>query len=80
MPERIRSVLCLALNCAELQPPPFFPTCFLGKQTFVPADMEKTLKDNGIVDDDLAFEKLGMDEEGYTPVIHIYYNDDLTIA
>lgn len=46
----------------------------------MPADMEKTLEENGIVDDDLAFEKLGMDGEGYTPVIHIYYNDDLTIA
>lgn len=42
--------------------------------------MEKTLEENGIVDDDVEFEKLGMTDDGYTPVIHIYYNDDLTIA
>lgn len=49
-------------------------------QVFVPAAMDKTLELNGIVDDDLAFEKLGIDDEGYMPVLHIYYNDDLTIA
>lgn len=49
-------------------------------QTFVRADMDKNLEDNGILDDDATFEKLGIDDDGYTPVIHIYYNDDLTIA
>lgn len=49
-------------------------------QVFVPAAMDKTLESNGIVDDDLAFEKLGIDDEGYMPALHIYYNDDLTIA
>lgn len=50
------------------------------EQEFVPADMSKTLEDNGITDDDEALDKLDMDNDGYIPVIHIYYNDDLTIA
>jgi len=39
--------------------------------------MDKTLAENGITDetDDCAL--LGMDEE-YIPVIHLYYDDDLT--
>lgn len=49
-------------------------------QKFVPAKMDQTLEENGIVDDDLAFEKLGIDDDGYMPVLHIYFNDDLTIA
>eukprot|EP00904_Undaria_pinnatifida_P009298 jgi/Undpi1/5499/HiC_scaffold_2.g00778.m1 len=52
----------------------------LQNEVFVPAAMDKTLESNGIVDDDLAFEKLGIDDEGYMPALHIYYNDDLTIA
>ncbi|CAM9179847.1 unnamed protein product [Ascophyllum nodosum] len=47
---------------------------------FVPAVMDKTLEENGIVDDDMELERLGLDEDGFTPVIHIYFNDDLTIA
>ena len=42
--------------------------------------MDQTLEENGIVDDDLAFEQLGIDDDGYMPVLHIYFNDDLTIA
>ncbi|CAB1116757.1 unnamed protein product [Ectocarpus sp. CCAP 1310/34] len=49
-------------------------------QKFVPAKMDQTLEENGIVDDDLAFEKLGIDDDGYMPILHIYFNDDLTIA
>eukprot|EP00752_Nemacystus_decipiens_P004964 g4516.t2 len=49
-------------------------------QKFVPAHMDQTLEENGIVDDDVAFEKLGIDDDGYMPVLHIYFNDDLTIA
>ncbi|CAM9416407.1 unnamed protein product [Discosporangium mesarthrocarpum] len=47
---------------------------------FVPADMDKTLEENGVLDDDLEFDKLGMGEGGFIPVLHIYYNDDLTVA
>lgn len=42
--------------------------------------MEQTLEGNGIADDSEVFEKLGIDNDVYTPVIHIYFNDDLTIA
>ncbi|CAM9943715.1 unnamed protein product [Scytosiphon promiscuus] len=52
----------------------------LQEESFVPAKMDQTLEENGIVDDDLAFEKLGIDDDGYMPVLHIYFNDDLTIA
>ncbi|CAM9199039.1 unnamed protein product [Ectocarpus sp. 8 AP-2014] len=52
----------------------------LQDEKFVPAKMDQTLEENGIVDDDLAFEKLGIDDDGYMPVLHIYFNDDLTIA
>lgn len=42
--------------------------------------MDQTLEGNGIADDNEVFEKLGIDNVDYTPVIHIYFNDDLTIA
>lgn len=43
--------------------------------------MDKTLAENGIVDDNLEIEELGLlDDDAYTPVVHLYFNDDLTIA
>lgn len=42
--------------------------------------MDRDLEENGVVDDSLAFDELGIDDDGYKPAIHIYYNDDLTIA
>lgn len=42
--------------------------------------MDKTLEENGVIDDDAELDRLGIDDDGYPPVIHIYYNDDLTIA
>ncbi|KAG5177610.1 cytochrome b5 [Tribonema minus] len=47
---------------------------------FVPMDMEKTLEENGVVDDSDAFGKLGADADCSAPVLHIYFNDDLTVA
>jgi len=38
------------------------------------------LEGNGINDEDLELEELGMDPESWTPAIHLYYNDDLTAA
>ena len=49
-------------------------------EKFVAMDMDKTLEDNGVVDEDLEFEKLHIPDNFYLPRIHIYYNDDLTIA
>jgi len=43
-------------------------------------DMEKTLEENNVKDESQEFEMLGMDEEEYLPVIHIYFSDDLSIA
>jgi hypothetical protein len=49
-------------------------------EKFIGLDMDKNLEDNGIIDEDLEFEKLHIPDDFYVPVIHIYYNDDLTIA
>ncbi|XP_018095037.1 cytochrome b5 domain-containing protein 1 [Xenopus laevis] len=45
----------------------------------VPLDMDKTLQENGVQDQDLEFEELKMDSDLYTPNIHLYFNDDLTV-
>lgn len=43
--------------------------------------MEKTLADNGIEDEDLEFERLDIiKSEWYIPTIHLFFNDDLTVA
>ena len=41
-------------------------------------DMDKTLEENGIVDEDEDFYQLKMDDNRYLPAIGLYYNDDLT--
>ncbi|XP_002129145.2 cytochrome b5 domain-containing protein 1-like [Ciona intestinalis] len=46
----------------------------------IPLSMNKTLKDNGIEDEDIEFYELGMDYELWTPAMHLYFNDDLTEA
>ncbi|ORX53025.1 cytochrome b5 [Piromyces finnis] len=43
-------------------------------------DMNKTLEQNNVKDESKQFEMLGMDEEEWLPVIHIYFSDDLSIA
>ena len=43
-------------------------------------DMDKTLQDNGIEDEDEEFYNLGMNEDQYLQAIHLYFNDDLTEA
>ena len=43
-------------------------------------DMTLTLQDNGITDDQPTFEALGISSDFHTPVIHLYYDDDLTVA
>ena len=45
-----------------------------------PLDMDKTVEDNDIPDESEEFIELGMDEDMYIPAIHLYYNDDLTVA
>jgi len=45
-----------------------------------PLDMEKTLAENGIPDETQEMIALGLDEDDYIPTIHLYFNDDLTVA
>ena len=43
-------------------------------------DMSKNLEKNGIVDEREELLELGMQPDEYVPAIHLYFNDDLTIA
>lgn len=45
-----------------------------------PLNMDLTLDENNIPDDSEEFAALSIDGDQYIPAIHIYYNDDLTIA
>lgn len=47
---------------------------------FVPLDMDKTLEENDIPDEASEFERLSIEEEFYFPILHLYFNDDLTVA
>ena len=42
-------------------------------------DMTQTLAENGIPDETEECLNLGIDPEEYTPTIHLYFDDDLTI-
>ncbi|XP_078064812.1 cytochrome b5 domain-containing protein 1 isoform X1 [Mustelus asterias] len=48
------------------------------KYNGVPLRMDKTLEDNGIVDEDELFYELQMEPEIYRQSILLYFNDDLT--
>ena len=43
-------------------------------------DMQKTLQENGIKDDDPDFYDLSMNDNIFRQAIHLYFNDDLTEA
>ncbi len=43
-------------------------------------DMGKSLEANGVPDDTEEMKRLGLPTEDYVPAIHLYFNDDLTIA
>ena len=45
-----------------------------------PLDMSKTLDENGIMDDTRELQELGMPIDDYVPGIHLYFNNDLTVA
>jgi len=42
--------------------------------------MEKTLEANGVEDLTEEFAQLSIDADEFIPVIHVYFNDDLTSA
>jgi TPP-dependent pyruvate/acetoin dehydrogenase alpha subunit len=43
-------------------------------------DLNRTLSGNGIHDESEAFEALNMAADHHVPVLHVYWNDDLTQA
>ena len=43
-------------------------------------DMDKTLEENGIHDEDEVFYQLSMNDDTFLNAIHLYFNDDLTEA
>jgi hypothetical protein len=43
-------------------------------------DMARSLEANGIIDDSEEMKRLGSPLEDYVPALHLYFNDDLTIA
>jgi len=43
-------------------------------------NMQKTLDENGVIDESDDFEELEIDEDFYYPIIHVYFEDNLTIA
>lgn len=45
-----------------------------------PLDMDLTLSENDIPDESDEFVDLNIDEDAYIPCVHLYYNDDLTVA
>lgn len=47
---------------------------------FVIMNMDATLEQNNVPDETETFYELGMDDDIYIPTLHIYFNDDLTIA
>lgn len=51
-----------------------------GNLEFVPIDMSKTLEQNGIADESIEFEELGLPVDMHVPVVFLYYMDDLTVA
>ncbi len=48
------------------------------KYNGVNLDMDKTLEENGIQDEDEEFYQLSMNDDTYLQAIHLYFNDDLT--
>ena len=52
----------------------------LNEGSFLEMDMTLNLEENGVPDVSDEFESLGVDADLYIPVIHVYFNDDLTYA
>ena len=42
--------------------------------------MDKTLTENGVLDESEEFAALDIHEDEFIPVLHLYFNDDLTVA
>lgn len=51
-----------------------------GEFDFGELDMNKTLQANGVPDETATFEDCQVETDAFIPVLHVYWNDDLTIA
>lgn len=51
-----------------------------GAAMFRTLDMSRTLQDNGVEDTEEEAEELGLEADDFLPVIHLYFDDDLTEA
>mmetsp|Transcript_39741 Transcript_39741/g.118271 ORF Transcript_39741/g.118271 Transcript_39741/m.118271 type:complete len:226 (+) Transcript_39741:152-829(+) len=51
-----------------------------GGFAFAELDMNKTLEENGVPDEKAEFEDDHIPQDFYVPVLHVYWNDDLTVA
>jgi len=47
---------------------------------FQELDMNKTLEENGVPDETPQFEDLQVPTDFYVPILHLHWNDDLTVA
>lgn len=56
------------------------PHDYAGKFKFAELDMNKTLKENGVPDEKSELEDYHVPTDFYIPVLHVYWNDDLTVA
>lgn len=52
---------------------------YLDEDEFVPLQMKQTLDENGIVDEAPLLEQFDMDAQQFKPILHLYFNDDLTV-
>ena len=44
-----------------------------------PLDMDLNLEENGIEDETDEYKELNIEPDSYIPIVHLYYNDDLTV-
>lgn len=63
---------CPDNGCARL--------CDGADKGFVNLEMQKTLEENGLKDESEELSALGIDEDEFMPILHIYFDDDLTFA
>ncbi|CEM31905.1 unnamed protein product [Vitrella brassicaformis CCMP3155] len=75
-------VVCSEETLEEIQerylPYNFQAASYTWKRLAVPLDMSKTLDENGMPDDSEELQSIGLDPDDHVPVIHLYFNDDLT--
>lgn len=51
-----------------------------GAFEFRELNMNKTLQENGVLDEAHTYESLDLPNDFHVPVLHVYWNDDLTVG